>query len=90
MAGDVDFRVDLLQRVEGQFHALLYRMRKHLQRIAHPGVRQANDPRLIVTVVEQVGAASQAVSQGHAHQVATGFWIFVFPEGAIDHHKSLR
>jgi len=34
--GDVDFRVDLFQRVQRQLHAFFHRVREHFQRVAHP------------------------------------------------------
>ncbi|MCY1396098.1 hypothetical protein D9M71_110580 [compost metagenome] len=89
VAGDVHVRVDLLQRVQSQLHAFLHRVREHLQRVAHPGIGQADHTGLVVAVVEQVGAAGETVGERHAQGVAAGFRILVLPEGAVDHHEGL-
>ena len=89
VARDVDLRIDLLQRIECQLDALFHRLRQHLQRVAHPRIRQADHAGLAGAVVEQVGAAGQPVGQRHAHHVAAGGGVHVFPERPVDHHEGL-
>ena len=89
MARDIHRGVDLLERVQRQLHAFGRRVRQHLEGIAHPGVAQAHDSRLVRPVVEQVGAAREPVGECHAHRVAAGRRLNVLPERPVDHHEGL-
>ena len=86
---DVELRINLLQRVERQAHAFFHRQRQHLHGVAHPGIGQADDARLVVAIVEEIGAAGQPVGQRHAHQVAAGLRILLLPERPVGHHEGL-
>ncbi len=84
------FGIDLLERAQHQLHALLRIERQHLQRVAHPGVGEADDGRLVRAVVEEIGAAGEAVGEGLAHDVAAGPGVAGVPERAVDHDEGLR
>ena len=88
--GDVHIGVNLAQCREREFDPPLRAVRQHLERVAHPGVGQADHARLVRPVVEQVGAAGEPVGQGHAQGRPAGLLAAVaqgVPERVVDHHK---
>ena len=87
---DIECRIDFLQRVEAQPHPFVDAVRQHFHGVAHPRVGQADDPRPVIAMVEQIGAARQPVGQRHRHLVAPGDLVLVLPERPVGHHESLR
>jgi len=90
VGGDVDIRVDFGQSVERQFDPPFRSERQHLHGIRHPGIGETDDAWLARSVVKQIGAAGQAIGQGHRHDIASGLRVLVLPKGAIDHDEGFR
>ena len=85
----VEVGVDLLQARQHQPDPLVDRQRQQLQRVAHPGIGQADHAGPVGAEVEEIGAAGQPVAERHAHPVAAGGRVAILPERPVDHDEGL-